>query len=76
MRSVDHYIAAEQLLQSAAEHEASGLLAAARLNLLHAQTHATLALAGATALQAYTTGDEDELADWETIAGRPGGDHQ
>lgn len=68
MRAVDHYTEAEKLLLTVANlngaepEQATEYLAAAQVN-------ATLALAGATALQAYTDGSEDELEDWAKAAG-------
>lgn len=73
MRAVDHYVEAEICQSAAADCEGRGELDVAALNLQHAQVHATLALAGATALQSYTRmGDEAsdaELDDWQVAAG-------
>ncbi|GAA4849556.1 hypothetical protein GCM10023403_10350 [Pseudonocardia benzenivorans] len=67
MRAVDHYREAEQTLEVA--KDASDLDNSVLAAIAVAHVHATLALAGATALQAYSTGDENELADWEHAAG-------
>lgn len=67
MRAVAHYTEAEKLLLLAGDADAdpTEYLAAA-------QVHATLALAGATAMQAYCSGDSTELEDWEAAAGGDG----
>lgn len=64
MRGVDHYKKAEVLVETADRDNDD---AAAAL----AQVHATLALAGATALATYcrVEGSDGELADWEHAAG-------
>lgn len=62
MRAIDHYREAEELLHNDGR---PGVVAAA-------QVHALLALAGATALQAYSSGDEPELAEWQAAAGGEG----
>lgn len=66
MRAVDHYKEAERCLDSAAEDQGAELEA---LNLQWAIAHGLLALAGATALTAYSQGTEAELNAWETAAG-------
>lgn len=79
MRAVDHYTEAEKLLDTVTSGDDDGLIVTLDAEgmrggftthtLAAAQVHATLALAGATALQAYSTGNEDELTTWEDIAG-------
>jgi hypothetical protein len=69
MRAVDHYREAEKVLQVIANGDHGGDPTVLGGLVGVGQIHATLALAGATALQAYSTGDEAELADWETAAG-------
>lgn len=66
MRAVDHYAKAEDLLEHAHE-QVSG--PAPEANIAAAQVHATLALAGATAMQAYSRADDTELDDWAEAAG-------
>lgn len=78
-RAVDHYAVADALAASLTESfddmkelepdEAATMAPLLLATLAFGQLHATLALAGATALQAYSTGDENELADWEHAAG-------
>lgn len=70
--AIQHYREAEQLLSYADEVESGS--DAERNLLAAAQVHATLALAGATALQAYSDGSEDELEAWARAAGDPAGD--
>ncbi len=68
MRACDHYTEAEQFIERADTAPTYD----ARIELLAAaQAHATLALAGATALQSYARVDnsDGELADWEHAAG-------
>lgn len=67
MRAVEHYTYAEQLLDMAGDDENGS--DQERYHLAAAQAHATLALAGATALQAYSQGGEPELDDWQFAAG-------
>lgn len=69
MRAVEHYTEAENVLALVARGEANEDSDERAAVLAIAQVHATLALAGATALQAYTTGDETELAEWERATG-------
>lgn len=69
MRSVEHYLEAEEQLLHA---EKAGAESLETRHLLAAQVHATLALAGATALQAYSRGSEAELEDWADAAGDGG----
>lgn len=70
-RAVWHYQQAEDHQEAAADAEIEGDRERAELNLRHGQLHATLALAGATALQSYARVDDsdEELADWEAAAG-------
>lgn len=72
MRAVDHYLAAEDDLEAA--EQAPGGTARQQALMYRAQVHAALALAGATAMHAYTTSapDDPELADWEDAAGGRG----
>jgi hypothetical protein len=76
MRAVEHYREAEEHLrasewqrQQAGENDDDAAMADAMHEAAMGQLHATLALAGATALTAYSKGDEAELADWEFAAG-------
>ncbi len=70
MRAVDHFVEAEHCLTAAQAAEADDDdRDRARLNLEYAAVHATLALAGATALASYVRTDAAELTDWETAAG-------
>lgn len=77
MSAIWHYLEAEKLAKNADEllddaAKANGeadAVAGFHMAIARAQVHATLALAGATALQAYSTGNEDELTTWEDIAG-------
>ncbi|TAK32292.1 MAG: hypothetical protein EPO40_02915 [Myxococcaceae bacterium] len=68
MSAVDNYRESERLLGLVARAPRDGTEAAELIGL--AQVHATLALAGATALQSYArVGDDDELDDWKAAAG-------
>jgi len=67
MRAVEHYTAAEEYLDIAEDAERGS--DKERFHVAAAMVRATLALAGATALQAYSQGNEDELTDWEAAAG-------
>lgn len=70
MRACDHYLEAERILGVAAQQLAEdGPDVGADEEIALAQVHATLALAGATALQAYSRGHEPELEDWIDAAG-------
>lgn len=69
MRACEHYVEAEEQIRYADEAQTESL---ETRHLLCANVHATLALAGATAMQAYVRGDSDELADWEAAAGGDG----
>lgn len=68
MKATDHYRDAERQIDLA--YETSNVEREA-LHLATAQVHATLALAGATALQSYARVDDsdDELGEWESVAG-------
>lgn len=68
MRAVEHYVEAERQIEYAEEAKTESL---ETRHLLCAQAHATLALAGATALATYcrVEGSDGELADWEHAAG-------
>lgn len=70
MKATDHYRDAERHLDRAYECDSDQAEREA-LHLATAQVHATLALAGATALQSYARVDDsdDELAEWERTAG-------
>lgn len=67
-RAVWHYQESEQQIEYA---DAAGTESLETRHLLCAQVHATLALAGATALASYcrVEGSDGELADWEHAAG-------
>lgn len=71
MRSVDHYIKAEKAVELIAEAARDGQVTDSQVanTLAAAQIHATLAVAGAHALNAYSRGDEQELEDWAAAAG-------
>jgi hypothetical protein len=72
MRAVEHYQEAERLIADVTDSEGNtGPSSACAAQMQLAALHATLALAGATALQSYArVGDSDgELADWEAAAG-------
>ncbi|OJY47629.1 hypothetical protein [Pseudonocardia sp. 73-21] len=71
MRAVDRYVEAEAQIECAAIARADGEDDAVSYHLRLAQANATLALAGATALQSYArVGDDDsELDDWKAAAG-------
>lgn len=78
MRAIDHWKLADvlstELLETINEmrespDEALELAPFLSATMAFGQLHATLALAGATALQAYSQGNEDELTDWEAAAG-------
>jgi hypothetical protein len=71
MRAVDHWLEAERLLGEVTDADSDADPAAIALLVQFTQAHATLALAGATALQSYArVGDDDgELDDWKTAAG-------
>lgn len=73
MRAVDHYLEAEKLAGDAAQQmEEDGPGTGADETCALAQVHATLALAGATAMQAYSTSQDTELDDWAQAAGGDG----
>lgn len=69
MRGVDHYIRAAEMVADV--ENATVAKGEEATYLATAQAHATLALAGATALATYcrVEGSEGELADWEHAAG-------
>lgn len=69
MRGCEHYTYAETLLDMAVRDVQGST--AERYHLDLAAVHATLALAGATALQsdARVEVDDAELADWQAAAG-------
>lgn len=69
MKSWEHYAEAERQIEYAEQAGSEGM---ETRHLLCAQVHATLALAGATALQAYSGGDEPELDEWQAAAGGEG----
>jgi hypothetical protein len=64
VRAVDHYLIAEDLLERYEDNQT--ILPDLNVRIGH---HAMLALAGATALQAYSRGNEAELDDWADAAG-------
>lgn len=73
MRAIEHYREAEELVGCVVDQ--NGAIPSdpsARAILAAAQVRATLALAGATALQAYSSGDEPELDEWQAAAGGEG----
>lgn len=77
MRAVDHYVAAEQLLALAEATDTADPLVdveVAQHRVACAQVHASLALAGATAMQSYGTAQDAELDDWQAAAGGPADD--
>lgn len=69
-RAVWHYEEAERQIAWAESAKSESL---ETRHLLCAQAHATLALAGATAMASYVTVDAAELAEWEAAAGGEGG---
>ena len=73
MRATEHYAEAERLLDYDPEDLRDPIADAevAQYRVQQAQAHATLALAGATALQSYARvgGDDSELDDWKAAAG-------
>lgn len=73
MRAVDHYLEAEGALELLASGEANDDDAVRAAILGIAQVHATLALAGATAMGSYARVDDEasdaELDDWLAAAG-------
>lgn len=71
MRAVDHYTTAEEYLDIGEDAELGS--DKERFHVAAAQVHALLALAGATALQAYCTAEDTdgELNDWQDAAGGP-----
>lgn len=68
MRAVEHYLEAERLLDPRSFGDGRKTLPSPEATAA-AQAHALLALAGATALQAYSKGGEAELDDWEFHVG-------
>ena len=70
MRAVDHYAEAEKALDRSHREPIDD--GTAGYYLARAQVHATLALAGATAMQAYSTAQDAELDDWAEAAGGDG----
>lgn len=73
MKAHEHYQEAELCQEAATNAEHDGDRELAETNLRHGQLHATLALAGATAMASYVTVDAAELAEWEAAAGGEGG---
>lgn len=72
MRAVEHWLEAERLAGDAKQQmEEDGPGTGADETCALAQVHATLALAGATALQSYARVkvDDAELDDWKAAAG-------
>lgn len=71
MRACDHYLKAEQSVELIVEAARNGEVTDDEVanTLAAAQVHATLAVAGAHALNAYSRGDEPELDEWAAAAG-------
>lgn len=71
MRACDHYLRSERILADLEELVPTGEVTETDIanTLAAAQVHATLAVAGAHALNAYSRGDEPELDDWQAAAG-------
>lgn len=83
MRSVDHWKRAQDLVDMVTDADTEMIVSLGNggdspgefttQTLAAAQVHATLALAGATALQAYITAEDPhhECEDWQDAAGGP-----
>lgn len=69
MNGPEHYVAAENLLASALDIGRDVPREDVRAMVEMAHVHATLALAGATAMAGIDRMDEDDFREWDKVAG-------